>query len=289
MKDTEPEHTSMNDITFEEVSRKHAEPEMIPPSLTISEALRKVVTEPSQFITYWNYKGAILSGGLRAPIFLVTYLLGKESLKLALGAAGIQFVFRFLFAGVGGTLIQSFRKVEPAWKALLAIMLILPFISHLFEFLLQLAFGYATGTQAHTDTAILRSITVSIMSALFTLYAMRRNVMTVGDEDSRSFFSDMARLPRLVFEFIAFIPNEIASFIRRGAYLTAILAVLGFGIFAQIMVWGLVNRPNWTYGGGKSVPLLKYFGVDGMILLVLATILSIIVFNRRNPIHSTIH
>ena len=289
MKDTEPEHTSMNDITFEEVSRKDAEPEMIPPSLTISEALRKVVTEPSQFITYWNYKGAILIGGLRAPIFLVTYLLGKESLKLALGAAGIQFVFRFLFAGVGGTLIQSFRKVEPAWKALLAIMLILPFISHLFEFLLQLAFGYATGTQAHTDTAILRSITVSIMSALFTLYAMRRNVMTVGDEDSRSFFSDMARLPRLVFEFIAFIPNEIASFIRRGAYLTAILAVLGFGIFAQIMVWGLVNRPNWTYGGGKSVPLLKYFGVDGMILLVLATILSIIVFNRRNPIHSTIH
>lgn len=262
---------------------------MIPPSPTISEALRKVVTEPSQFITYWNYKGAILSGGVRAPIFLITYLLGKESLKLAIGAATVQFVFRFLFAGVGGTLIQSFRKVEPAWKALLAIMLILPFISHLFEFCLQWIFGYATGTQTHTDTAILRSITVSIMSALFTLFAMRRNVMTVGDEESRSFFSDMARLPRLVFEFIAFIPNEVGSLIRRGAYITAVFAVLSFGAFAQIMVWGLVNRPNWTYGGGKSVPLIKYFGVDGMILLILATILSMIVFNRRNPIHSTVH
>lgn len=279
----------MNEVTFEGVPHEHTEPEMIPPSPTISEALRKVITEPSQFITYWNYKGAILSGGIRAPIFLVTYLLGKESLKLAVGAALVQFTFRFLFAGVGGTLIQSFRKVEPAWKALLAIMLILPFISHLFEFLLQWVFGYATGTQAHTDTAILRSITVSIMSALFTLFAMRRNVMTVGDEESRSFFSDMARLPRLVFEFIAFIPNEISSLLRRGAYLTALLAILAFGAFAQIMVWGLVNRPNWTYGGGKSVPLLKYFGVDGMILLVLATILSVIVFNRRNPIHSTVH
>jgi hypothetical protein len=99
----------------------------------------------------------------------------------------------------------------------------------------------------------------------------------------------MARLPRLVFEFIAFIPNEIGSLMRRGAYITAILSVLAFGAFAQIMVWGLVNRPNWTFGGGKSVPLVKYFGVDGMILLVIATILSLIMFNRRNPIHSTIH
>ena len=63
---------------------------------------------------------------LRAPIFLITYLVGKESIKLALGAALAQFIFRFFFAGVGGALIQSFRRVEPPWKALFTILLVVP-------------------------------------------------------------------------------------------------------------------------------------------------------------------
>lgn len=266
----------MNEITFEEA------PAVPPPSNTISEALSKVWHEPSQFVKYWNYKGAVLSGVLRAPIFLVTYLVGRESLRLAIGAALVQFTFRFLFAGVGGTLIQSFRRVEPAWKALLAIMLILPLISHLFEFAIQTVFAYATSTQDHTDEAILRSITVSIISALFTLFAMRRNVMIVGDEDSKSFWHDISSLPRLIFDFIAFIPNEIASLIRRGAFLTAGFALVGFGLFAQIMVWALTNKPLWTYKGGQSVPFFKYWGFNGLILMILAVIVSLIAFNRKH-------
>lgn len=265
----------MNDITFEEAPAA-------PESHTISEALRNVWSDPGQFIKNWNYKGAVLSGVLRAPIFLFTYLAGRESLKLALGAAAVQFAFRFAFAGIGGTLIQSFRKVEPAWKALAAIMIILPVISHLFEFVIQASFAYFTSTQAHTDNAILRSITVSIMSALFTLFAMRRNVMTVGDEESRSLLHDVSRLPRLVFEFCAFIPNEIASFVRRGAWVTAAIAIASFGAFAQIMVWALVNRPFWSYGGGKSIPGFKYWGFNGMFLMVIAVIGSLIWFNRKH-------
>ena len=267
----------MKEITFEEV------PE-VPPSHTITEALERVWNNPSLFITNWNYKGAVLSGVLRAPIFLITYLAGKESLKLAIGAATAQFLFRFAFAGVAGTLIQGFRRVEPAWKALLAIMLMLPLISHLFEFAVQSVFAYATGTQAHTDEAILRSITVSIMSALFTLFAMRRSVMTVGDEDSRSLLHDISRLPVLIFEFCAFIPNEIGSLIRRGAWATAALAIIGFGIFSQIMVWALVNKPAWSYGGGKTIPVLKYWGPNGVIIMIVAVMLSMIVFNRKHKV-----
>ena len=267
----------MKEITFEDV------PE-IPPSHTISEALRKVWNDPGLFIKNWNYKGAVLSGVLRAPIFFVTYLAGKESLKLAFAAAAAQFAFRFLFAGVGGTLIQGFRKVEPAWKALLAIMLVLPLISHLFEFAVQALFAYVTGTQNHTDEAILRSVTVSIMSALFTLFAMRRNVMIVGDEDSRSLLHDIGQLPILVFQFCAFIPNEIASLIRRGAWATAGIAIAGFGVFSQIMVWALVNKPSWSYGGGKSVPVFKYWGPNGAVIMIVAVALSLIVFNRKHKV-----
>ena len=267
----------MKEITFEEV------PE-VQQSHTISEALSNVWNDPRLFVRNWNYKGAVLSGVLRAPIFLVTYLAGKESLKLAIGAAAAQFAFRFMFAGVGGTLIQSFRRVEPAWKALMAIMLVLPLISHLFEFAVQALFAYVTATQDHTDEAILRSITVSIMSALFTLFAMRRSVMIVGDEDSKSLLHDIGQLPILIFQFCAFIPNEIGSLIRRGAWLTAVLAVTGFGIFSQIMVWALVNKPAWSYGGGKTIPILTYWGPNGAIIMILAVILSMIVYNHKHKV-----
>ena len=265
----------MNEITFDEVPDETQ-------THSIGEALRNVWNDPALFIKNWNYKGAVLSGVLRAPIFLITYLAGRESLKLAIGAALLQFSFRFVFAGVGGTLIQSFRRVEPAWKALAAVMLILPIISHFFEFVIQFLFAYFTSTQDHTDEAILRSVTVSIISALFTLFAMRRNVMIVGEEESKSLLHDVSRLPILIFQFCAFIPNEIASFVRRGALLTAGIAIVGFGAFAQIMIWALTNRPLWTYGGGKSIPLFKYWGFNGIVLMVLAVIVSLIWFNRKH-------
>lgn len=250
------------------------------PTHTIGEAWDNLRRNPSLFIRYWNYKGAILSGLLRAPIFLITYLVGKEGLKLAIGAALVQFVYRFVFAGISGALIQSFRRVEPAWKALLTILLAVPLVSHLFEFVFQAGFAYLTGTSDHTDEAIVRSVCVSIISALFTLFIMRRNVMIVGEEGSKSLFHDIVRLPILIFDFIAFIPNEIASMFRRGAFLLVIIAIAAFGVFSQMLVWAVTNKASWTYNNGREIALIKYWGVDGIVLLVLAIILSLIVPTR---------
>jgi hypothetical protein len=252
------------------------------PTHTITEAWLFLWRNPSQFVRYWNYKGAVLSGVLRAPIFLATYLIGKESLRLAVAAATVQFIFRFFFAGVGGALIQSFRNVEPPWKAILSIMLLLPFVSHILEFLLQFGFGYVTGTQDRTDEAILRSISVSIISALFTLFAMRRGIMIVGESESKSLLSDISRLPVIIFHFCAFIPNEISAMFRRGAHLGGLIAIFAFGIFSQVIIWALLNKPSWTYSGGKDITLLKYWGFNGMILMVLAVILSSIVYDRKH-------
>jgi hypothetical protein len=266
----------MKEITFEETQPIAA------PTSTISEALMGLVRDPAQFIRYWNYKGAILSGAMRAPIFLVTYLVGKESVKLALGAALAQFVFRFFFAGVGGALIQSVRRVEPPWKALMTILLIVPVISHFFEFLVQSGFAYLTATHAHTDEAIVRSICFSIISALFTLFIMRRNVMIVSDADSKSLLNDLSRMPLLIFEFIAFIPNEIASMLRRRALFSALLSFAAFGVFAQMLCWAVTNKAFWTYSGGREIQFLKFWGVDGIILMLLAVALSLFAYNRIN-------
>jgi hypothetical protein len=264
----------INEIAFEETPS-------IAPKNTLREAWLNLIRNPSLFIRHWNYKGAILSGLLRAPIFLITYLIGKESLKLAIGAALAQFSFRFIFAGVGGALIQGFRRVEPPWKALLTILAIVPLISHLFEFAVQASFAYFTGTADHTDQAIVRSICVSIISALFTLFIMRRNVLIVGESESKSLFHDITHLPRLIFEFCAFIPNEIAAMLRRSAFLLAGLCLVAFTLFSQMLVWAVTNKPTWTYGGGKSIALVRFWGVDGLILMILAVIASSIVTRPR--------
>lgn len=270
----------MKEITFEDTVQPPLSRVAVPVK-TISEAWANVLRNPSLFVRHWNYKGAILSGMLRAPIFLITYLVGRESIKLAIAAAAAQFAFRFLFAGVGGALIQSFRRVEPAWKALLTILLVVPVISHIFEFFVQSGFAYATGTHDHTDEAIVRSICVSVISALFSLFIMRRNVMIVGEAESKSLFSDILRLPVLIFQFVAFIPLEIANMIGRKRFIPALFSVLGFGVFAQALCWAVTNKFYWTYNSGRAIFLLKFWGIDGMLLMLLAVLLAAIFLNQK--------
>jgi hypothetical protein len=267
----------MKEITYEET------PSVVGKN-TIGEAWSHLLHHPALFITNWNYKGAIMSGVMRAPIFLVTYLIASESLKLAIGAALAQFLFRFLFAGASGALIQSFRRVEPAWKALLAIILIVPVISHIFEFFVQFSFAYFTSTNEHTDVAIIRSICLSVISALFTLFIMRRNVMIVGEAESKSLFSDMTQMPMLIYRFIAFLPNEIALLLRRKKIILTILSFIGFGIFAQMVCWAITNKSSWTYGGGKEISMLKYWGIDGIILMIFAVALSLAFFDQKEKL-----
>jgi hypothetical protein len=268
----------MKEITFD------AQPVAAPPEEsatdTISEAFAGVFRNPAKILRNWNYKGAVLSGTLRAPVFFITYLIGRESLKIALAAAAVQFVFRFLFAGVSSALIQSFRRVEPAWKALLAVMLLIPAISHVFEFFVQFGFAYFTQTSDHTDDAIVRSISISIVSALFGLFAMRRDVMIVGEAESKSIWSDIARLPVLIFTFIGFIPMEIVKLLHRGAYLSALLGVFGFGVFAQILGWAFIGKFMWTYDKGKWT-IFSFWGVDGIILLLLCLVPATLFLKHR--------
>lgn len=264
----------MQDIAFDE-SKFVVRPN------TTREAWASVIHDPGLFIRHWNYKGAILSGGLRAGVFLVTYLISRESLRLALGAALVQFIFRFAFAGLSGALIQAFRRVEPAWKAMVSILLVIPLISHVLEYFVQVAFVYVTGTVDLTNQAIVRSVCVSVFSVLFALFIMRRNVMIVGEAESKSLLNDVGRFPRLIFDFIAFIPNEIAAMFRREAYLGAVLAIIAFGGFSQMVCWAVTNKVFWTYGHGKMIAGIRFWGVDGMILMVLAVILSAISWRRH--------
>ena len=255
--------------------------------VSIRQVWLDLAKEPKLFLTHWNYKGAILSSIFRAPVFLITYLAARESLKLALAAASVQFVFRFFFAGLTGYFIQSFRRVEPPWKAAFSILMVVPLISHVIEYFVQAGFVYATATTDYTEMAIVRSVCFSIFSSLFALFIMRRNVMIVGDPESRSLFSDLKKFPALVFEFMAFIPREIAALVRRHRFVLALILIAAWGLFSQLVCLAVTNRNIWTYGGGKDLGILKYWGVDGIIMMLIAVAFSLLPFNfvRRDADH----
>lgn len=253
-------------------------------SQTLSEAWGYLFRHPELFIKQWNYKGAVMSGLIRAPFFFVTLSTGKEgSLKLGIANATVQFIFRFLFGGIGGALIQAMRRVEPPWKALLSILVVVPVISHLFEIGIQLAFASATSTEEKFLEAILRSVCVSVFSALFTLYIMRKDVLIVGEGDSKSLLGDFATFPRLIFDFLAFVPNQIANMVRTGAWLAVALSFAGWAIFSQIIVMAFY-RPElrfeslyWTLRKGEiNIPILRYYMVCACILMGMAVTASLI-------------
>jgi hypothetical protein len=112
-------------------------------------------------------------------------------------------VFRFLFGGVNGAIIQSYRRVQPAWHAVLTVPLFLAALSHLMEYFVLSGYDALVGPIPKKN-AILYSVIVSIISAIFNLFAMRRGALIVKDETMQSFWRDLIRMPWLIFEFISF-------------------------------------------------------------------------------------
>jgi len=170
----------------------------------VFDVIGHLIRHPLQaMVLRWNWKSAVLSALLRAPIFFFSYLFKKDGLKLAIGAALTQSVFRFIFGGINGAIIQSFSKVEPAWHAVLTVPLVLAAFSHVVEFFVQTAYDIQTGVNGK-GKAIFVSIIVSAISAVFNLFAMRRGALLVKDESQQPIWRDLMRMPWIAFEFISF-------------------------------------------------------------------------------------
>ena len=172
-------------------------------STKLSEITAYLLKHPLRgMILRWNWKAASLSALLRASIYLFTYV--KHGLAEAIGVTIALSVFRFLFGGVNGAIIQSYRRVQPAWHAVLTVPLLLAAMSHVMEFFVLTGYDSVVGTTGGKKNAILISVVVSIISAIFNLFAMRRGALIVRDESMQSFWRDLVRMPWLIFEFISF-------------------------------------------------------------------------------------
>jgi hypothetical protein len=173
-----------------------------PTSTRLTEITRYLLRHPLELmILRWNWKAASLSALLRASIYLTAYI--QHGMAEAIGVTLALSVFRFLFGGVNGAIIQSYRRVLPAWHAVLTVPLFLAALSHLMEFIVLTGYEALFSTVGKKN-AIIFSVIVSIISAIFNLFAMRRGALIVKDESMQSFWRDLIRMPWLIFEFISF-------------------------------------------------------------------------------------
>lgn len=150
---------------------------------------------------FWNWKSALLSAVLRASVFLaINWTAGTRA---ALAATVAEFGYRILTSGFYGSLIQKFRKVEPAWKAHLAVLLVLPVVNQGLDFLI-----HWTGGTPKLGASLVASSAITVWAALFNLFAMRRGALVAGAE-GRSLAEDLRALPLLVADFFLVVPRWV--------------------------------------------------------------------------------
>lgn len=170
--------------------------EVSPAPHRVIDVFRYLVRHPIEMLVWrWNWKAALFSGVLRSMIYLFTHL--KEGWRAALGAMSVEFFFRLVVSGASGSLVQSFHNAQPVWLATLCVMIMLPAFSHMIEFTLHTLNG-----DVNKGKAIIISITFSILSAIFNLFAMRRDALLVKDARAQSLWQDIVKLPKIVGEFM---------------------------------------------------------------------------------------
>jgi hypothetical protein len=169
---------------------------------SIDAVMRRLARHPVQsLVRRWNWKSAVLSAMVRSTLFFIVNI--NAGIDAARDAFVTEIVFRSATAGFYGALTQALRDIRPFWVGTVAVMALLPLTTHLLEFLIH----WLRGT-ARLASSLEWSVAFTALSTSFNLFAMRRGAFVVG-RGGESIFSDLRRVPRLAFEFLAGIPRGL--------------------------------------------------------------------------------
>jgi hypothetical protein len=177
-------------------------------SFTVGEAAWNLLCHPFEtLVRRWNWKSAVLSALTRGALFFFANL--GAGLSAAVGAMSLEAAFYISVAGFYGSATEAFRKARPAWLATAVMMVVMPTLNHSLEFLLH----WSSGTKKLT-TSIIASIVFSMLSAVFNLFAMKRGAFIVGAE-RQSLLEDFRQTPRIIFDFLTFVPRAVWVRVRQ--------------------------------------------------------------------------
>jgi len=173
-------------------------------------ALSDLVLHPAQtFYHSWNWKAALLSAMLRASLFLIASLRqGLEAVSIAVAA---EAVYSAAISGCFGAVVQKLRHGRPLWASGLLILVAFPGLLLWLDYLLHLYTG-----MSNLKGGMLAAASLSALSSLFNWYLMSRESLLVGKE-GRSFASDLKRMPRMVTDFVCWVPRHCYRFLRSSS------------------------------------------------------------------------
>ena len=257
--------------------------EYIPDSpVSVADVFLSLFQHPLQIITRWNWKSALVGALVRASFYFTVYKASRESWIVTLTAVLVEMSFRFITSGISGSLVQSFRRAEPAWLATTIVTISLPIFSHSVEYLTHYAqehfFSdvFAPSANNARQKAFAVSVLISVLSAMFNLFIMQHGVMLVGaGSETKSLWSDFKRIPLLIVEFITFLPLRILAFLREGRILPPLGIFLAFGLAVGTILGGVRGRWSWAWRSS----------LGAWTILLVATLIVLIVrhfMNRRN-------
>jgi hypothetical protein len=176
--------------------------------MTVCDVCADLMKHPVRGLVHrWHWKSATLSAVLRGALFFATNL--SDGPRTATRAMFVETVLRVPLVGVLAAVTQAFGRAEPPWAAAVVAMVLLPGLAHIAEFVVH----WAAGTP-ELGTSIAASIAMSALSTVFSLFAVRRGVMVVGD-DAQSFRDDLKQLPPLVVEFVLAPARALGRVLRR--------------------------------------------------------------------------
>ena len=127
----------------------------------------------------------------------------SSGLDAARTALAVEFAYRVAGTGCFAALTQAFSRATPGWAATTIVIVAIPAAAHV----LQYGVHRLAGT-VELDRGMAASVAFTVVSAAFTLYAMRRGVFIVGDPGRRPFWRDLADMPGLVAGFVIAISRE---------------------------------------------------------------------------------
>jgi len=164
--------------------------------VTVRFVITEIICDPRRVLLgNWNWKTAIFGATFRATAFLCANL--TSGWRAATSAMLAEFLCGAALSGFYGALTQAFSEAEPLWVVALCFGMLFPAVPHTIELAVHLL-----RATPHVRASFIASVVFTILSSLFTLYAMRRGALVVGAEGS-GISDDLQRMPRLLGGFLA--------------------------------------------------------------------------------------
>jgi hypothetical protein len=161
--------------------------------------LRRRFVQALKFLSFWNWKSAVLSVILRVPVFAIAAM--KHGPEAVAGAVLTEAAVCAVNAGTYSSVVQFLRNRKPVWLVATVVTVALPVCGQIVEYFVHLWHG-----TPHTTVAVMISSVLGAISYLFNWYAMKQGTLLVGGEQS-SLGSDLKRIPVLLYHFFLLGPR----------------------------------------------------------------------------------